>query len=115
MSKYLNYPETGNSLHRPELERDACGVGVVAHIKGERSHRVLRLGLDSVSNVTHRGAVNSDGKTGDGAGVMTHIPYKILRPAIAELGGTLASDADLAVGVFFLPVTRRRRPRRGAR
>ena len=106
MSKYLNYPETGNSLHRPELERDACGVGVVAHIKGERSHRVLRLGLDSVSNVTHRGAVNSDGKTGDGAGVMTHIPYKILRPAIAELGGTLASDADLAVGVFFLPVDR---------
>ena len=106
MSKYLKFPKIENSLHRPELERDACGVGVVAHIKGERSYRVLRLGLDSVSNVTHRGAVNSDGKTGDGAGVMTHIPYKILRPVVAELGGTLESDADLAVGVFFLPADR---------
>jgi len=106
MSKYLKFPKIENSLHRPELERDACGVGVVAHIKGERSHRVLRLGLDSVSNVTHRGAVNSDGKTGDGAGVMTHLPYKILRPVVAELGGTLESDADLAVGVFFLPADR---------
>jgi len=56
--------------------------------------------------VAHGGAVNSDGKTGDGAGVMTHLPYKILRPVVAELGGTLESDADLAVGVFFLPADR---------
>lgn len=102
MSKYLNFPDVENTLHRPELERDACGVGVIAHIKGERSYRVLRLGLDSVSNVTHRGAVNADGKTGDGAGVTTNLPYKILLPAAEEMGARLA-EKDLGVGVFFLP------------
>ncbi|MDF1740461.1 MAG: glutamate synthase large subunit [Verrucomicrobiales bacterium] len=104
MSKYLKIPEINNSLHRPELERDSCGVGVVAHIKGERSYRVLRLGLDSVCNVTHRGAVNSDGKTGDGAGVTTNLPYKILLPVAEEMGTKLKADKDLAVGVFFLPL-----------
>ena len=81
MSKYLKSPEVENTLHQPELERDACGVGVVAHIKGEASHRVLRLGLDSVNNVTHGGAVNADGKTGDGAGVTTNLP-SILWPGL---------------------------------
>ncbi|MAS95947.1 MAG: glutamate synthase large subunit [Verrucomicrobiales bacterium] len=103
MSKYLKRPAVENTLHRPELERDACGVGVVAHVKGEKSHRVLRLGLDSVSNVTHRGAVNADGKTGDGAGVATHLPYKILLPEAKKLGKEIKSPEDLAVGVFFLP------------
>ena len=103
MSKYLNIPDVKNTLHRPELERDSCGVGVVAHIKGVRSYRVLRLGLDSVRNVTHRGAVNSDGKTGDGAGVTTNLPYEILLPAAKAMGTDLKSNSDLAVGVFFLP------------
>ncbi|MEX2581132.1 MAG: glutamate synthase large subunit [Verrucomicrobiales bacterium] len=103
MSKYLKSPDVNNTLHRPELERDSCGVGVVAHIKGERTHRVLRLGLDSVCNVTHRGAVNADGKTGDGAGVSTNLPYKILLPEAEKLGVSLSSPSDLAVGVFFLP------------
>ncbi|NRB74015.1 MAG: glutamate synthase large subunit [Verrucomicrobiales bacterium] len=106
MSKYLKSPEVENTLHQPELERDACGVGVVAHIKGEASHRVLRLGLDSVNNVTHRGAVNADGKTGDGAGVTTNLPYKLLLPEAEKLGTTLSDPSDLAVGVFFLPAQR---------
>ena len=81
---YIHIPEVSEkTLHRPEMERDACGVGVVCHIKGERSHRILRLGLDSVNNVTHRGALNADMKTGDGAGVSTHLPHKIFLP-IAE-------------------------------
>ncbi|MEM1441343.1 MAG: glutamate synthase large subunit, partial [Verrucomicrobiota bacterium] len=103
MSKYLKFPDVGDSLHKPELERDACGFGVVAHIQGERSHRVLRLGLDSVCNVTHRGAVNADGKTGDGAGVTTNIPYKILLPIAEKMGTKLKRNRDLAVAVFFLP------------
>ncbi|MDF1825881.1 MAG: glutamate synthase large subunit [Verrucomicrobiales bacterium] len=106
MSKYLNLPNVENTLHKPELERDACGVGVVAHIKGERSHRVLRLGLDSVCNVTHRGAVNADGKTGDGAGVTTNLPYKLFLPIAEELGTELKDEKDLAVGVFFLPANK---------
>ncbi len=103
MSKYLKIPKVENTLHKPELERDACGVGVVAHIKGERSHRVLRLGLDSVCNVTHRGAVNADGKTGDGAGVTTNLPYRLFLPIAEKLGTKLENEKDLAVGVFFLP------------
>ena len=105
MSRYIQIPkESQGSLHRPELERDACGVGVVAHIKGERSRRVLELGLTSVANVTHRGAVNADMKTGDGAGVMTHLPYGILIPEAEKRGVSLDSPSELAVGVFFLPV-----------
>jgi len=103
MSKYLKSPHVDDTLHRPDLERDSCGVGVVAHIRGERSHRVLRLGLDSVCNVTHRGAVNADGKTGDGAGVTTHLPYEILLPEAEKLGTALEDPAELGVGVFFLP------------
>lgn len=105
MSKYLKSPKIENTLHRSDSERDACGVGVVAHIKGVRSHRILRLGLDSVCNVTHRGAVNADGKTGDGAGVTTNLPYKILLPEAKALGTELTDEKDLAVGVFFLPAS----------
>ncbi|MCB1077951.1 MAG: hypothetical protein KDM64_09010, partial [Verrucomicrobiae bacterium] len=105
MSRYYQLPEESQgSLHRPELERDACGVGVVAHIKGERSRRILELGLTSVCNVTHRGALNADMKTGDGAGVLTHLPYGILLPEAEQRGVTLKRPEDLAVGVFFLPV-----------
>ncbi len=100
---YIHIPEVSEkTLHRPELERDACGVGVVCHISGERSHRILRLGLDSVNNVTHRGALNADMKTGDGAGVSTHIPHKIFLPEAEKLGTKLESGDQLAVGVFFL-------------
>jgi glutamate synthase domain-containing protein 2/glutamate synthase domain-containing protein 1/glutamate synthase domain-containing protein 3 len=105
MSRYLHIPEESQgSLHRAELERDSCGVGVVAHIRGERSRRIVELGLTSVCNVTHRGALNSDMKTGDGAGVMTHLPYGILLPEAEKLGTKLENESDLAVGVFFLPV-----------
>lgn len=100
---YIHIPEVSEkTLHRPEMERDACGVGVVCHIKGERSHRILRLGLDSVNNVTHRGALNADMKTGDGAGVSTHLPHKIFLPIAEEMGTKLESNEQLAIGVFFL-------------
>ena len=103
MTRHIHIPkESAGSLHRPELERDACGVGVVAHVKGERSRRILELGMTSVSNVTHRGALNADMKTGDGAGVTTHLPYGVLLPEVEKRGGKLEEPTDLAVGVFFL-------------
>lgn len=103
MSKYLKMPKISNTLHQSDLERDSCGVGVVADINGTPSHRVLRLGLESVGNVTHRGAVNSDGKTGDGAGISTNLPYKILLPEAQQADPDLTDPKQLAVGVFFLP------------
>ncbi len=91
------------TLHRFQDEHDACGVGFVAHIQGEASHQILRYGVQSVCNVTHRGAVDADGKTGDGAGVSTQIPYKLFVPELAGLGIALEDPTSLAIGVFFLP------------
>ena len=90
-------------LYRPEAEHDSCGVGFIAHVRGQRSNHILQLGLQSLCNLFHRGAVDADAKTGDGAGVMTQIPYKLFRPLVEKWGHTLYHDADLGVGMMFLP------------
>ncbi len=103
MNRYYQEPlKASGTLHWPAREGDACGVGVVAAIHGEKTNRILRYGLTSCCNVVHRGAVDSDQKTGDGAGVTTNVPYKILVPAAEELGGKIERPEDLGVGVFFL-------------
>ena len=89
-------------LYDPRFEHDACGVGFVADVSGRQSHATLRKGIESVCNVTHRGAVSADAKTGDGAGVMTQIPRAFFRREIARLGKRLDVE-DLAVGMIFLP------------
>ena len=89
-------------LYDPRFEHDACGVGFVADVSGRQSHATLRKGIESVCNVTHRGAVSADAKTGDGAGLMTQVPRAFFRREIARLGKRLA-DGDLAVGMIFLP------------
>ncbi|MGH8047479.1 MAG: glutamate synthase large subunit, partial [Chthoniobacterales bacterium] len=98
------FPTDSRSLYSPEHEHDACGVGLVARVSGERSNRILRIGLRSICSLMHRGALDADAKTGDGAGVMTQIPYKIFAADVARLvSKPLASESDLAVGVMFLP------------
>ena len=57
-------------LYRPSNERDACGVGFVAHIKGVKSHKIVQQGLELLTNLTHRGATGYDPKLGDGAGLL---------------------------------------------
>jgi len=91
------------SLYRPEHEHDSCGVGFVAQVNGRRSNRILRIGIRSICNLMHRGALDADAKTGDGAGLMTQIPYKLFAPEVTRLGHTLYKESDLAVGVLFLP------------
>ncbi len=91
------------SLYHHDHEHDACGVGFIASVHGERSNKVLALGLASLCNLTHRGALDADLKTGDGAGVLTQLPVGLFRPEIERLGHTLYQDQDLGVGVFFLP------------
>ncbi len=107
MSKYPYYPESipnEGSLHRMELERDACGVGFVAQVEGIKSHEILEHAICGICNVVHRGAMDADMKTGDGAGILTQIPHKILLPVAKEhFGVELDHPLDLAVGVFFLP------------
>ena len=66
-------------LYDPRQERDACGVGFVAHIKGRQSHDMVRQGLQILENLTHRGAVGADPLAGDGAGILIQIPDAFLR------------------------------------
>jgi glutamate synthase domain-containing protein 1 len=82
-----------------DVERDACGVGFVADVWGRRCHHVLSHALAAVARMHHRGAVAADGRTGDGAGVLTQLPYEILR---RDLGLTSPPDR-LAAGMLFLP------------
>jgi glutamate synthase domain-containing protein 2/glutamate synthase domain-containing protein 1/glutamate synthase domain-containing protein 3 len=91
-----------SGLYDPRFDRDSCGVGFVATTSG-RSHTVLELALEAVANLTNRGAVSADGKTGDGAGVLTQIPYGLLAPELHRLGARITRHTDLGVGMFFLP------------
>ncbi len=104
--KYPFYPEeipNEGSLHRMDLEGDACGVGFVANIHGKPSRKILDMALTGVCNVQHRGAVDADRVTGDGAGVLTQIPHKLFERIVSEMGQKLKHPLDLGVGVFFLP------------
>lgn len=85
------------------VERDACGVGFIANIKGEKSNKILNQALESLSNLDHRGAVSADGKTGDGAGILTQIPYKFFAKQLEKDGVKVPAEEDFAVGMFFFP------------
>ncbi|MEA3212505.1 MAG: hypothetical protein QOE70_5562 [Chthoniobacter sp.] len=91
------------SLYSPEFEHDACGVGFVAQVSGKRSNEVLKYALQSLCNLAHRGAVDADAKTGDGAGVSTQIPYKVFIPEVQKMGHKVYQESDLGVGMIFLP------------
>jgi glutamate synthase (ferredoxin) len=82
-----------------DRERDACGVGFVADRRGRHSHHVLHLALSAVAAMAHRGAVAADARTGDGAGVLTQIPYAVLRHDLK----LKSPNADLGAGMIFLP------------
>ncbi|MCH8994226.1 MAG: glutamate synthase large subunit [Chloroflexi bacterium] len=90
-------------LYRPDQERDACGVGFVADISGKRDYRILEMALECVTNLTHRGALDADAKTGDGAGVLLQIPSAFFASEAERLGARLERHDELAVGMVFLP------------
>src|SRR5258706_11488695 len=92
-----------DSLYQPDFDHDSCGVGFVAQVSGKRSNQVLKYALQSLCNLAHRGAVDADMKTGDGAGVSTQIPYKLFAPEVQKLGHRLFQESDLGVGMVFLP------------
>ncbi|HVC32968.1 MAG TPA: glutamate synthase large subunit [Chloroflexota bacterium] len=91
-----------HTLYDPSLEHDACGTGFVADVSGRPSHRVVELAIESVVNLTHRGAVSADAKTGDGAGILTPLPRRLLVEEAARLGRSIEADR-VAVGMLFLP------------
>ncbi|MDR1707596.1 MAG: glutamate synthase large subunit [Prevotella sp.] len=88
-----------HGLYDPEFEHDACGVGMVLHIKGAKSHSIVENGLRVLENMMHRGAENADNKTGDGAGIMIQIPHEF----ILLQGIPVPEKGRYGTGLVFLP------------
>jgi glutamate synthase (NADPH/NADH) large chain len=91
-------------MYRPDTESDACGVGLVAATDGKPSRRVVESAIDALKAVWHRGAVDADGMTGDGAGLHVDLPVRFFDDAIADSGHKVLPN-KLAVGMIFLPRT----------
>jgi glutamate synthase (NADPH) large chain len=90
-------------LYSPANEHDACGVGFVAHIKGQRAHGIVEQGLKILANLDHRGAVGADKLMGDGAGILIQIPDEFYRAEMAIQGIELPPPGEYGVGMIFLP------------
>ncbi len=91
-------------LYDPRFEHDACGMGFVANVKGQKSHDIIVKGIQVLINLTHRGACGCDPETGDGAGVLIQIPHAYFVRECAQLGFTLPPAGEYGVGMTFLPV-----------
>jgi glutamate synthase (NADPH/NADH) large chain len=96
-------------LYHPRNEHDACGMGLVASIRGEKSHDIIRKGLEVLINLTHRGAAGCDPETGDGAGILIQIPHVFFARECGELGIQLPAPGAYGVAMVFLPVEKHNR------
>ena len=92
--------ELTQGLYRPEFERDNCGFGLIAQMDGKPSHWLVKTAIEALGNLTHRGAIGADGKTGDGCGLLLKKPDSFFQAVAAELGFNLADR--YAVGMVFL-------------
>src|SRR5499425_3065490 len=93
----------GFGLFDPTLEKDSCGVGFIADIKGRKSHKIIEDALTILLNLEHRGAVGADPRAGDGAGILVQIPHKFLAKKAHALGIELPQLGHYAVGALFMP------------
>jgi len=101
---------TAHGLYDPNFEHDACGVGFVAHVRGERSHQIVLDADQVLRNMAHRGACGCEVNTGDGAGILTALPHEFLRKvARDELDARLPEPGRFAAGNVFLPTDPRER------
>ena len=91
--------------YNPAQEMDSCGVGLVVALDGKRRRDVVVAGIDALKAVWHRGAVDADGKTGDGAGIHVEIPQDFFRDHVRESSGEEPALGRIAVGTVFLPRT----------
>src|SRR5881397_317640 len=94
-----------HGLYDPAEEHDACGVGLIAAIDGKPRRQVVEAGIAALKAVWHRGAVDADGKTGDGAGIHVEIPQDFFRDHVRESSGEEPALGRIAVGTVFLPRT----------
>ncbi len=90
-------------LYHPKFEHDACGVGFVVNVKGEKSHTIIRQGLTILKNLSHRGAQGSEANSGDGAGILMQLPHAFFKRVCAEAGFELPAPGHYGAGAIFLP------------
>jgi glutamate synthase (NADPH/NADH) large chain len=90
-------------LYDPRNEKDSCGVGFIADMKGRKSHKIVQDGIQILLNLEHRGAVGADPRAGDGAGMLVQIPDAFFRKEAAKLGFSLPEPGHYAVGFIFFP------------
>src|ERR1700676_3475139 len=94
----LTASAVASGLFDPSLEKDSCGVGFIADIKGRPSHQIVKDGLTILLNLEHRGAVGADPRAGDGAGILLQIPHKFFAKKADRLGFDLPRPGEYAVG-----------------
>ncbi len=92
-----------SGLYDPQFERDACGVGFVANIRGEASHRIVRQGVEILLNLVHRGACGCDPLTGDGAGILLQMPHEFFLKEGKRRGIRIPARGEYGAGCVFLP------------
>jgi glutamate synthase (NADPH/NADH) large chain len=90
-------------LYDPALDKDSCGVGFIADIKGRKSHKLIEDALAILCNLEHRGAVGADPRAGDGAGILVQIPHRFFTRQAEQLGFSLPTPGEYAVGALFMP------------
>src|SRR4030081_3699372 len=87
-------------LYDLSLEKDSCGVGFIAHIKGDKSRQIVSDALNILCNLEHRGAGGADPRAGDGAGILVQIPHAFFSAAADKLGFRLPAPGEYAVGAL---------------
>ena len=90
-------------LYDLSLEKDSCGVGFIANIKGKKSRQIVSDAISILCNLEHRGAVGADPRAGDGAGILVQIPHSFFARKAAEIGFQLPEPGEYAIGALFMP------------
>ena len=98
-----NWRPKAEGLYDPSLEKDSCGVGFIANIKGKKSHQIVSDAISILCNLEHRGAVGADPRAGDGAGILVQIPHAFFSRKAAEIGFQLPEPGHYAIGALFMP------------
>ena len=101
-TKAIDLPQP-EGFYNPEQEHDACGLGFVVHMKGNKSHQIVLNGIQLLTNLEHRGSCASEKELGDGAGLLVQIPHAFLARECVSLGIELPAFGEYGVGQMFLP------------
>ena len=94
-----------NNIYNPEMEHDACGVGLIASTDGKKHRKVVEYGIEALKAIWHRGAVDADGKSGDGAGIQLEIAPNFFKSKVLATGHSHDDTKRICVGMIFLPRT----------